>query len=123
MDKIEVLHLGVGAPPKTRLERGSARSSVGIDPSAPLIVSASRLSPQKALHVLLDAMSLLPPEVVLVIGDVMLDEFVWGDVTRISPEAPVPVVTEVPMLHILQGSSPESVHDRAASSVISAKGV
>jgi rfaE bifunctional protein kinase chain/domain len=29
---------------------------------------------------------------VLVYGDVMLDEFVWGDVTRISPEAPVPVV-------------------------------
>ncbi len=26
------------------------------------------------------------------LGDVMLDEFVWGDVTRISPEAPVPVV-------------------------------
>ncbi len=29
---------------------------------------------------------------VLVLGDVMLDEFVWGEVTRISPEAPVPVV-------------------------------
>ncbi len=29
---------------------------------------------------------------VVVIGDVMLDEFVWGDVSRISPEAPVPVV-------------------------------
>ncbi|HEU4593518.1 MAG TPA: D-glycero-beta-D-manno-heptose-7-phosphate kinase [Pyrinomonadaceae bacterium] len=29
---------------------------------------------------------------VLVFGDVMLDEFVWGDVTRISPEGPVPVV-------------------------------
>jgi D-beta-D-heptose 7-phosphate kinase/D-beta-D-heptose 1-phosphate adenosyltransferase len=29
---------------------------------------------------------------VLVLGDVMLDEFVWGDVTRISPEGPVPVV-------------------------------
>ncbi len=28
----------------------------------------------------------------LVIGDVMLDEFVWGKVGRISPEAPVPVV-------------------------------
>src|SRR5438067_137525 len=28
----------------------------------------------------------------VVYGDVMLDEFVWGDVTRISPEAPVPVV-------------------------------
>lgn len=29
---------------------------------------------------------------VLVIGDVMLDQFIWGRVTRISPEAPVPVV-------------------------------
>lgn len=29
---------------------------------------------------------------VLVVGDVMLDEFVWGRVARISPEAPVPVV-------------------------------
>ena len=29
---------------------------------------------------------------VVVWGDLMLDEFVWGDVTRISPEAPVPVV-------------------------------
>ncbi|MDD5261697.1 MAG: D-glycero-beta-D-manno-heptose-7-phosphate kinase [Methylacidiphilales bacterium] len=29
---------------------------------------------------------------ILVIGDLMLDEFVWGKVTRISPEAPVPVV-------------------------------
>jgi rfaE bifunctional protein kinase chain/domain len=29
---------------------------------------------------------------VLVVGDLMLDEFVWGSVTRISPEAPVPVV-------------------------------
>jgi len=27
-----------------------------------------------------------------VIGDLMLDHFVWGDVERISPEAPVPVV-------------------------------
>lgn len=29
---------------------------------------------------------------VLVIGDLILDEFIWGKVTRISPEAPVPVV-------------------------------
>jgi len=29
---------------------------------------------------------------VLVLGDVMLDEFIWGQVARISPEAPVPVV-------------------------------
>jgi rfaE bifunctional protein kinase chain/domain len=30
---------------------------------------------------------------VLIIGDVMLDSYVWGHVERISPEAPVPVVT------------------------------
>src|SRR5438045_1181587 len=30
---------------------------------------------------------------ILVIGDVMLDRFIWGNVSRISPEAPVPVVT------------------------------
>ena len=29
---------------------------------------------------------------VLVIGDAMLDHFIWGSVARISPEAPVPVV-------------------------------
>lgn len=29
---------------------------------------------------------------VLVIGDLILDEFIWGKVSRISPEAPVPVV-------------------------------
>jgi len=29
---------------------------------------------------------------VLVVGDVMLDKYIWGDVQRISPEAPVPVV-------------------------------
>ncbi len=28
----------------------------------------------------------------LVVGDVMLDKYIWGDVERISPEAPVPVV-------------------------------
>lgn len=28
----------------------------------------------------------------LVVGDVMLDEYIWGEVERISPEAPVPVL-------------------------------
>ena len=30
---------------------------------------------------------------VLVIGDVMIDAYMWGNVDRISPEAPVPIVT------------------------------
>jgi len=29
---------------------------------------------------------------VLVVGDLILDEYIWGNVERISPEAPVPVV-------------------------------
>ncbi len=29
---------------------------------------------------------------VLIVGDLMLDQYLWGDVNRISPEAPVPVV-------------------------------
>lgn len=39
-------------------------------------------------HILKKAASLR----LLVVGDVMLDEFIWGHVSRISPEAPVPVV-------------------------------
>src|ERR1700739_174224 len=30
---------------------------------------------------------------VLVIGDVMVDSYLWGNVSRISPEAPVPIIT------------------------------
>lgn len=33
-----------------------------------------------------------PKAKILVIGDVMLDRYWWGNVTRISPEAPVPIV-------------------------------
>ncbi len=29
---------------------------------------------------------------ILVVGDIIMDEYIWGDVSRISPEAPVPVV-------------------------------
>ena len=41
---------------------------------------------------LVAAVDRFPQVKVLVIGDVMLDEFIWGTVNRISPEAPVPVV-------------------------------
>jgi D-beta-D-heptose 7-phosphate kinase/D-beta-D-heptose 1-phosphate adenosyltransferase len=33
-----------------------------------------------------------PRSKVLVVGDIMIDHFIWGRVSRISPEAPVPVV-------------------------------
>src|SRR5437879_9930866 len=34
----------------------------------------------------------IPRQTVLCIGDLMLDEFVYGEVSRISPEAPAPVI-------------------------------
>lgn len=41
---------------------------------------------------------------VLVIGDLMLDEYLWGTVDRISPEAPVPVVAVEKTSHTLGGA-------------------
>jgi D-beta-D-heptose 7-phosphate kinase/D-beta-D-heptose 1-phosphate adenosyltransferase len=46
------------------------------------------LSPNRASKILSAATTTR----ILVIGDVMLDHFIWGSVARISPEAPVPVV-------------------------------
>jgi len=43
-------------------------------------------------HALLDLIGRLEGGRVLCIGDVMLDRFVYGDVDRISPEAPIPVL-------------------------------
>jgi len=42
---------------------------------------------------------------VLVVGDVMLDEYVWGRVNRISPEAPVPVVEVERLTHLAGGAA------------------
>jgi rfaE bifunctional protein kinase chain/domain len=42
---------------------------------------------------------------VLVVGDVILDEFIWGKVDRISPEAPVPVVTVEKETQLLGGAA------------------
>jgi D-beta-D-heptose 7-phosphate kinase/D-beta-D-heptose 1-phosphate adenosyltransferase len=38
------------------------------------------------------AIDAFPKTRVLVIGDIIMDEYIWGEVSRISPEAPVPVV-------------------------------
>ncbi len=39
-----------------------------------------------------DALRLIPKQTILCVGDLMLDDFVYGEVTRISPEAPTPVL-------------------------------
>lgn len=42
---------------------------------------------------------------VLVIGDIIVDHFIWGNVSRISPEAPVPVVNVTDESLLLGGSA------------------
>lgn len=41
---------------------------------------------------------------VLILGDVMLDRFIFGDVSRISPEGPVPVLRSTSMKSVLGGA-------------------
>ena len=55
-------------------------------------ISPIKKAPLDRLSDLLDRFSKAK---VLVVGDFILDEFVWGTVERISPEAPVPVVNVV----------------------------
>lgn len=47
----------------------------------------------------------IPKTKTLVIGDLMLDEFIWGKVNRISPEAPVPVVNVTKNSYSLGGAA------------------
>ena len=42
---------------------------------------------------------------ILVIGDLMLDHYIWGDVHRISPEAPVPIVNVSRESHTAGGAA------------------
>jgi rfaE bifunctional protein kinase chain/domain len=54
---------------------------------------------------LLALVEAFPGRGVLVVGDVMLDEFIFGQVSRISPEAPVPVVEVTRRSHVLGGAA------------------
>lgn len=47
---------------------------------------------------------------ILVVGDVMLDHYIWGNVSRISPEAPVPVVN-VTKENVLLGAAANVVNN------------
>ena len=49
---------------------------------------------------------------IFVIGDIILDEYIWGEVSRISPEAPVPVV-EVSQETQMLGGAANVIHNLA----------
>ncbi len=54
---------------------------------------------------------------VLVLGDLMLDRYIWGRVTRISPEAPVPVVEVVNSTSSLGGAGNVAANLRSLGAV------
>jgi len=43
-------------------------------------------------NTLLNYVDRFPQGKIIILGDIMMDQFIWGTVNRISPEAPVPVV-------------------------------
>lgn len=47
---------------------------------------------------------------ILVIGDLMLDRFIWGSVSRVSPEAPVPIL-EMERETLVPGGAANAVHN------------
>src|ERR671925_890336 len=51
-------------------------------------MKGNTISPQRVRQILTAAQRVR----IVVVGDLMLDQFIWGNVARISPEAPVPVV-------------------------------
>ncbi|MDR0618215.1 MAG: D-glycero-beta-D-manno-heptose-7-phosphate kinase [Endomicrobium sp.] len=54
---------------------------------------------------LLDLIDSFKKQSVLIVGDTMIDKFVWGKVERISPEAPVPLVEVMKETQVLGGAA------------------
>ncbi|MBI4527657.1 MAG: D-glycero-beta-D-manno-heptose-7-phosphate kinase [Deltaproteobacteria bacterium] len=59
----------------------------------------------------------------LVVGDLMLDRFIWGDVERISPEAPVPVLRVTSESYRLGGAANVIHNIRSLGGAVTACGV
>jgi rfaE bifunctional protein kinase chain/domain len=62
-------------------------------------------------------LSSFPSKTILILGDVMLDEFIWGKVGRISPEAPVPVVEVIQETYRLGGAANVAANIRALGGI------
>ena len=84
-DKIEVLHLGVGAAPLGLPPAGEVRRQLGLGGEEQLVVTTARLAPQKALDVMLEALARLPGNVVLaILGDGPLEDELRSHAARLG---------------------------------------
>ena len=66
------------------MKKSVRRSTIG--------ASSSSQTDKPSVHELRRHIQRFPQASILVIGDLILDHYIWGRVSRISPEAPVPVV-------------------------------
>lgn len=67
--KVEVLYLGIGDPPGVERDRAIVRAALGVGEDERLVVTASRLAPQKALGLMLEALAAVDvPFVLAVLG-------------------------------------------------------
>jgi len=57
---------------------------------------------------------------IIVVGDLILDQYVWGEVNRISPEAPIPVVEVLKESFSLGGAANVAHNARALGAVVDA---
>ncbi len=69
---------------------------------------------EKRLH---EIFSNIQNKFVAVIGDVMLDRYIWGRVSRISPEAPVPIVDVLRNTNHLGGASNVALNIKSLGAV------
>src|SRR5213080_4849775 len=68
-------------------------------------------------------MEIIPTCNIMVVGDVMLDEYLWGNVRGISPEAPVPVVEIRSQTYALGGAGNVAANLAALGSNVCLAGV
>jgi glycosyltransferase involved in cell wall biosynthesis len=74
-DRIDVVHNGIAVGEwQTPLTRADARSRLGLDAAAFLVLCAGRLHPGKGIDVVIDALALLPPDAQLLIAGREFDD-------------------------------------------------
>jgi putative peptidoglycan lipid II flippase len=89
-DRIEVLHVPIGSPPVVERDRNAVRADLELGPEQKLLVTAARLAPQKALHVMLEAFAKLGGNHVLaIVGEGPLEEDLRALAGRLGIDARV----------------------------------
>src|SRR5262249_43306249 len=83
------------APAITRASRCLPRRSIAMScptSTRPTAIAEGRGFRRTRMYDIETAIERLSEQTILCIGDLMLDEFVYGEVSAVSPEAPVPVI-------------------------------